>query len=127
MVNERRQEERLRFCMEECRGSFVLDAQGEEYEIEVVTDLSLAGMGFEMTAYLEPDTEVRLTYQEDDKLISLSGRLIWCEDHPAIHGCYQYGMVFDYAARDENSQLLLVLQDYFSLDRNGGLDEDAGF
>ena len=102
--------------MDECRGTFTLEALGEEYEIEEVTDLSLSGMGFEMAAYLDPDTPVRLIYEEDDKVISLSGRVVWCEDHPTAHGSYQYGMIFDYSARDDNSQLLLALRDYFAFD-----------
>ena len=125
MVSDRRREERLRFCMEECRGSFILESMGEEYEIDAVTDLSLSGMGFEMMAYVEPETEVRLIYDEYDRRIALRGRLIWCEDHPVVHGGYRYGMVFDYASRDENSQLLLVLQGHFSLDRNGGMGEEG--
>jgi len=124
---DRRQEERLRFCMEECRGTFTIEALGEEYEVEEVTDLSLSGMGFEMTAYLDPDTPIRLVYEEDDRLISLSGKVIWCEDHPSVHGSYQYGIIFDYSARDDNSQLLLALRDYFAFERGCRLDSELEF
>ncbi len=127
MEADRRQEERLRFCMEECRGTFTIEALGEEYEVEAVTDLSLSGMGFEMTAYLDPDTPVQLLYEEDDRLVSLSGRVIWCEDHPLVHGSYQYGIIFDYSARDDNSQLLLALRDYFAFERGGRLDSELEF
>ncbi len=127
MENDRRQEERLRFCMEECRGTFTLEAQGEEYEVEEVSDLSLSGMGFEMAAYLDPDTAVRLIYEEDDRRIILSGRVIWCEDHPTVHGSYQYGMIFDYSARDDNSQLLRALRDYFAFERGGSPDAELEF
>ncbi len=122
METERRQQERLRFCMEECRGTFTIEALGEEYEIEEVTDLSLSGMGFEMTAYLDPDTPVHLVYEEDDQVIRLAGRVVWCEDHPTVHGSYQYGMIFDYSARDDNSQLLMALRDYFAFERGGESD-----
>ncbi len=127
MEPDRRQEERLRFCMEECRGTFTLEAQGEEFEIDEVTDLSLSGMGFEMNGYLDPDTPVCLTYEEDDQRIRLTGRIIWCEDHPTDHGRYQYGLVFHYSARDDNSRLLQALQDYFALERRSMLDDELEF
>ncbi len=114
METDRRHQERLRFRMEECRGTFTIEAQGEEYEIEEVTDLSLSGMGFEMAAYLDPDTPVQLVYEEDDQVIRLAGRVVWCEDQPAVHGNYRYGMIFDYSARDDNSQLLMALRNHFA-------------
>ncbi|HFD92183.1 MAG TPA: PilZ domain-containing protein [Gammaproteobacteria bacterium] len=110
---DRRHEDRLRFCMEYCRGTFLLETPDEEYELEVVTDLSMSGMGLELPVYLDPDTLVTITYEDDTYHIVLEGRVVWCEDFPSGDGSYQLGILFDYASRDEGSRLLLALQDYF--------------
>ncbi len=113
MQTDRRHEDRLRFCMEYCRGSFVLAAQDEEYEIEVVTDLSLSGMGLELPVYLDPESPVTIVYDDDTYHMTLTGSVVWCEDFPGDEGNYQLGILFDYASRDESSSLLLALREYF--------------
>ncbi len=114
MQINRRHEGRQRFCMEYCRGSFILEALDEEYEIEVVTDVSLSGMGFELSSYLDPETPVTIEYEDDEYHIALSGTVSWCEDTSCTEGNYQLGINFDYTSRDESSQLLLALRDYFA-------------
>lgn len=98
--------------MEECRGTFTLETADDEYEIEVVRDISLSGIGFHMSSFLDPDISVLVVYKEDEKVVSVPGRITWCEDHPAIHGSYQFGVLFDYSYSDENSRLLLAVKDY---------------
>ena len=122
MTADRREQERVPFCMEECRGTFTLEAQGEDYEVEKVTDVSLSGVGFEMSTFLEADTPLKITYEEDDIVTCVSGKIIWCEDHPTVHGSYQFGMLFDYSYKDENSQFLMAIRDYF--DTMDGMDDE---
>lgn len=98
--------------MEECKGTFTLETADDEFEIEEVRDISLSGIGFEMSSYLDPDTAVNIVYEEDERVVSVSGRITWCQDHPGAHGSYQFGVLFDYSYRDENSQLLLAVKDY---------------
>ena len=110
---DRRRDDRVRFCMEICRGIFILEALDEEYEIEEVTDISLAGMGFELSSYLDPETPVNIVYEDHDHRIVVSSTVIWCEDQGAIHANYQFGIVFDYSSEDASSRLLQVLGDCF--------------
>ncbi len=110
---DRRRDDRLRFCMDICRGIFTLEALDEEYEIEEVTDISLAGMGFEISSYLVPETPVKVIYEDNDHRIVICGAVIWCEDGAATHGNYQFGIVFDYSSEDASSRLLQVLGDCF--------------
>lgn len=117
MQTDRRHEDRLRFCMEYCRGSFVLETRDEEFEIEVVTDLSLSGMGLELPTCLDPDTPVSIVYEDDTYHMALTGSVVWCDEFPNDDGNCQLGILFDYASRDESSSLLLALQDYFVRER----------
>jgi len=112
MQSERRNAERLSFHMNECRGMFVLATADDEYEIEEINDISLTGIGFDLPVYLDADTEVSVTYEEDQVGVTINGRVIWCEDHPDIHSSFRIGVQFDYADLDESSQLLIAVERY---------------
>jgi len=112
MQSERRNAERLSFHMNECRGMFVLATADDEYEIEEINDISLTGIGFDLPVYLDTDTEVSVTYEEDQVTVTINGRVIWCEDHPDIHSSFRIGVQFDYADLDESSQLLIAVERY---------------
>ena len=124
MSNDRRSGDRIPFCMEECKGIFNLEVNDEEFEIEDVYNISLSGMGFELSAYLDPDSAVAVRYEEAERVIKVSGKVVWCEDHPDAQGNFQVGILFDYSAGDENSQLLLAVEDY--LDRGDLRDRAEG-
>jgi len=79
-----------------------------------VTDVSLSGMGFELSSFFDPETPVTIEYEDDEYHITLSGTVSWCEDTSCTGGNYQLGINFDYTSRDESSQLLLALRDYFA-------------
>ena len=121
---DRRSDDRIPFCMEECKGIFSLEINDEEFEIEDVYNMSLAGMGFELSTYLDPDSAVVVCYEEAERVITVSGKVVWCEDHPDAPGNYQVGILFDYSTGDENSQLLHAVEDY--LDRGDLRDRAEG-
>jgi len=126
LSSDRRSDERIPFCMEECKGIFSLEINDEEFEIEDVYNISLAGMGFELSSYLDPDSAVAVRYEEAERVITVRGKVVWCEDHPDAHGNYQVGILFDYSTGDENSQLFLAIKDYLDpgdlQDRAEGLE-----
>lgn len=113
--------------MEECKGTFTLEIGDDEYEIEDVGDISLSGIGFEVSSYLDPDSPVTIVYEEDEKVVSVAGHVVWCQDHPRHHGSYKCGVLFDYSYRDENSQLLLAVKDYIDTTDNPHLFEELEF
>jgi hypothetical protein len=123
---DRRSDERIPFCMEECKGIFSLEINDEEFEMEDVYNISLAGMGFELSTYLDPDSAVAIRYEEAEQVITVRGKVVWCEDHPDAHGNYLVGILFDYSTGDENSQLFLAVKDYLDpgdlRDRAEGLE-----
>ena len=121
---DRRSGDRIPFCMEECKGIFSVEINDEEFEIEDVYNISLSGMGFELSTYLDPDSAVAVRYEEAERVIKVSGKVVWCEDHPDAQGNFQVGILFDYSAGDENSQLLLAVEDY--LDRGDLRDRAEG-
>ncbi len=112
MSQDRRISERLSFHMNECRGMFVLESPDDEFEIDDIHDISLNGMGFDLPFYLDPEMAVSVTYEEEQISVTIHGTVIWCEDHPEIHGTFRVGIQFDYADLDESSQLLLAVERY---------------
>jgi len=118
LVANRRQEERKEFHMSECEGTFTLAVDDELFEIENVFDISLSGMGIETQAYLGPGKCVTITYEEDDREVSVTGTVSWCEDDPESHGDYRVGILFGYSYRDNNSLLYMAVRKYLDpLDR----------
>jgi hypothetical protein len=113
--------------MEECKGIFTLETTEEEYEIEAVSNISLTGIGFEMSAYIDPDTSVAVSYEESARVVSVDGRVVWCEENSDAHGNYQVGVLFDYSSRDEPSQLLIAVKDYLDPDDLRDRSEDLEF
>lgn len=101
---------------------FILATADDEFEIEDINDISLTGIGFDLPVYMDPDTEVSVTYEEDQVSVTINGRVIWCEDHPEIHGSFRLGVQFDYADLDESSQLLLAVERY-----TGVLSDDVDY
>lgn len=101
---------------------FILATADDEFEIEDINDISLTGIGFDLAVYIDPETEVTVTYEEDQVSVTINGRIAWSEDHPEIHGGFRMGVQIDYADLDESSQLLLAVERY-----TGVLLDDADY
>ncbi len=109
---ERRRAERLAFDMRECLGMLVLETSDEEYEIETIIDISLTGIGLELPAYLEPETRVRLGYEEAGISVGIDGVVVWCDGDPEVPELLRLGVRFDEASVDAGSRFLHALCRY---------------
>jgi hypothetical protein len=113
--------------MEECKGLFTLETGDEEYEIEEVKNISLTGIGFEISAYVDPDAPVTISYEESEYVVSVTGKVVWCEDSSDVLGNYHLGVLFDYSTRDQPSQLLIAVEDYLDSGDLRDRSEDLEF
>ncbi len=109
---ERRLSERLSFDMRECQGMFVLETPEDEFEIESVNDISSTGIGFELPSYLDPETPVRLSYEEAGIAVGVRGEVVWCDGDPDRPDAFRLGVRFADDTGEAGGRLLHAVRCY---------------
>ena len=97
---EKRKHERKPLRMDRCEGTFTLEVRNEFHEIAEVRDISISGMGITLPVYMDPGRPVKIFYAEDDHIVSLTGTITWCQEHPASSSSFKIGIFFDDPYRD---------------------------
>ncbi len=95
---------------------FHIEVFDQEYALNQIHDVSISGTGIQIPSEIEPGTQVKLVYQTQDYMISVSGTAVWCNPIP-LGGesnspipTYRTGIQFD--ACDRSCALLfLALKD----------------
>ncbi len=78
MLAESRETLRQNIHLEEVNGSFHLQAQDKSYDFTLIRDVSVSGVGIQLSEPLEVGAPVDMTFSAGDWKIAVEGRVVWC-------------------------------------------------
>lgn len=98
MIKESRASVRENIHLEEIVGAFHVDAAGKHFETTCVDDVSVSGVGIQLSVPLEVGSNIDLTFVAGDWNISVDGKVIWCSmdtDEVKTGDSYRIGIKFN--------------------------------
>lgn len=114
MLAESRETIRQNIHLEEVNGSFRLEAKDKSYDSTLIRDVSVSGVGIQLSEPLEVGTNVDMIFSAGDWKIAVEGRVVWCSvaaargelgTRPAE--AYRMGIKFD--PRNANNNVIFFM------------------
>lgn len=114
MLAESRETIRQNIHLEEVNGSFRLEAGNKSYDSTLIRDVSVSGVGIQLSEPLEVGTSVDMIFSAGDWKISVEGRVVWCsvaiaQGAGGVRGSevYRVGIKFD--PRNANNNVIFFM------------------
>jgi len=122
MASEKRKNARSGLSMENQEGQFNIEKDQESFSIKRIRDVSISGVGLEMSRALPVGEQLSLSYNSGDFQLSILGTVIWCNPETQS-GPYILGIEFNPESRENNALFFLAIRKY--LDEFDGAYMDA--
>ncbi len=114
MLAESRETIRQNIHLEEVNGTFRLQAKDKTYDSTLIRDVSVSGVGIQLTEPLEVGTTVEMVFSAGDWKIAVEGRVVWCSVAVARSDvgarpteAYSMGIKFD--PRNTNNNVIFFM------------------
>ncbi len=92
----------------------IIDSEGQtgEYSMARTLDVSYEGLKLEISHCFDPDTQMLITLGLEDKLVDLTGRVIYCQPRGSR---FIAGVSFDQIEQDDRRVLSLYINAFNKL------------
>ena len=114
MLAESRETIRQNIHLEEVNGSFRLEAKNKSYDSTLIRDVSVSGVGIQLSEPLEVGISVDMIFSAGDWKIAVEGRVVWCsvavakgEAGGRAPEAYRVGIKFD--PRNANNNVIFFM------------------
>jgi len=110
MSNEdQRLNDRLGINMAHGDNQFYIEHSGQIHPIENVRDVSISGMGLEISEGFNEGERVMLNYSSDGFSMQIDGTVMWCDSQ---HSGSAMGIEFDSANQSDNTLFFMAMRKY---------------
>lgn len=115
MLAESRETIRQNIHLEEVNGTFHLQAKNKSYDSTQVRDVSVSGVGIQLSEPLEVGTTVDMTFKAGDWKIAVEGRVVWCSvaaargGGPSAKSTEAYRMGIKFNPRNANNNVIFFM------------------
>ena len=113
-----REYERKTIALHNKGGVFLFKAENKQFHLKKVENVSISGTGLRLPNPIAMNTDVTLTYTEQDWHITITGKIAWSEDL-SKNGYiapgqprYQVGIEFNSDNLEDNKLFFLALREY---------------
>jgi hypothetical protein len=114
MLAESRETIRQNIHLEEVNGTFRLQAKDKSYDSTQIRDVSVSGVGIQLSEPLEVGASVDMTFSAGDWKIAVEGRVVWCsvavakgEQGARATEAYRMGIKFN--PRNANNNVIFFM------------------
>ncbi len=110
METEKRKHARSGLQMEQQSSQLYISKDQETINITNIRDVSISGVGLEMSRAFPVGEKLSLTYKDDDGfLININGTVAWCDSETDNHAL---GIEFEKQTGQDNSLFFLAIRKY---------------
>jgi len=115
---EKRSSTRSGITLENHHNLFFLEQDNEKLAITHIRDVSLSGVGINVSRPIDASAPIALTYDSDDFTLTINGVTAWCNPKEGGDG-YSLGIRFNATDPNDNSLFFLAVRKYLD-DFDGG-------
>jgi len=110
MSNEdQRLNDRLGISMGQEENQFYIERAGEIHPIKDVRDVSISGMGLEISEGFTKGEKIILNYNSDGFNMQIDGTVMWCDSQ---HSGSAMGIEFDGSNQGDNTLFFMAMRKY---------------